>query len=305
MSSPLVSVVTPVHNAERYLAASIDSALAQTLDDLEVIVIDDGATDGSAAIADAYAQAHPRVRVVHQGNSGLCLARNAAIAIARGRYLAMLDADDVWLPQHLARCVELLERDHEVGMVHANIERIDADGKALHVPARFWRGREQDAFATLYLRHEHVSCPTVVVRRELVEQLGAFDERFNRVGCEDRDLWLRVAACSRLVYLDEVHARYRLHSGNFSANLDKMHRARLLLIEKCSATARGAALRRSALAAVHSGIGDELLNAGRRFSAFGAYANALARQPSLRALKSMARALLRPLPRMAHGAPHA
>jgi glycosyltransferase involved in cell wall biosynthesis len=293
---PLVSAITPAYNAERFLSLALDSALAQTLRDFEVIVVDDGSTDATAAIVARYAAAHPQhVRVLQQTNQGLCAARNAAMRIARGKYFALLDADDVWLPQHLAASVRALESDPSVGLVHANIERIDADGNALHVPPRYWREHD-DAFARLFLRDEHVSCPTTVFRRELIERLGGFDMRFNRLGCEDRDLWLRIAVASGLRFLPDVHARYRQHGANMSSNVRKMQRARLLLVEKFSATPQGRPLRRAALAAAYAGIGDELLNAGRRLSAFGAYANAVIRQPSLRNCKALLRSLLRPLP---------
>jgi len=302
--APVVSAIVPAYNAERFLGAALDGALAQTLREFEAIVVDDGSSDATGALAERYAREHPQhIRVVHQTNQGLCGARNTAIKAARGRYLALLDADDVWLPQHLAASVAVLDAAPEIGLVHANIERIDADGRALHVPARFWRDGD-DAFTRLLLREEHVSCPTAVFRRELIDTLGGFDARFNRLGCEDRDLWLRIAATSGVKFLPEVHARYRLHGGNMSANMQKMQRARLLLVEKFAQTARGKPLRRRALAAMHQGIGDELLNAGRRFSAFGAYMNAFTRQPSLRACKAVARCLLRPLP-AARAAQHA
>jgi glycosyltransferase involved in cell wall biosynthesis len=293
---PLVSAITPAYNAERFLSAALDSALAQTLREFEVIVVDDGSTDSTAAIAARYAAAHPQhIRVVQQSNEGLCAARNAAMQLARGKYFALLDADDVWLPQHLAASVHALESEPAVGLVHANIERIDAQGNALHVPPRYWREHD-DAFARLFLRDEHVSCPTTVFRRELIDRLGGFDMRFNRLGCEDRDLWLRIAAVCGLRFLPDVHARYRQHGANMSSNVRKMQCARLLLVDKFSETPQGRPLRRAALAAVHVGIGDELLNAGRRFSAFGAYAQALTRQPSLRSCKALLRCLLRPLP---------
>ena len=302
---PLVSAITPAYNAERFLAAALDSALAQTLPEVEIVVVDDGSSDGTGAIADGYAAAHPqRVRVVHQVNRGLCPARNAAMAVARGKYFALLDADDVWLPQHLAASVALLERAPQLGLVHANIERIDGDGKPLHVPPRYWREGD-DAFARLLLREEHVSCPTAVFRRELVDELGGFDERFNRLGCEDRDLWLRIAARSKLAYVDEVQARYRLHGKNMSGNVDKMRRARLLLVEKFADTPQGEPLYRRAMAAVHQGIGDELFNAGKRIAALGAYTKALLRQPSRRACKDVLRCLLRPLPQQRAAQSHA
>ena len=125
---PLVSVIVPVYNGERFLRAALDSALAQTFQDIEIIVVDDGSKDSSGAIADEYAARNPgKFVVIHAQNGGVVPARNAGIAVARGRYLAMLDADDEWMPHHLAASVALLEKNSSVGLVHANIERINAE----------------------------------------------------------------------------------------------------------------------------------------------------------------------------------
>jgi glycosyltransferase involved in cell wall biosynthesis len=198
VATPLVSAIVPVYNGERFLRAAFDSALAQTLQNIEIIVIDDGSTDSSGAIADEYAARHPgRFVVIHQANGGLVIARNAGLAVARGRYVALLDADDVWLPHHLAACVDVLEKRADVGLVHANIERINIDGSKRLAVKRFWKIDDPDAFATVYLRREHVSCSTVVLRRDVLDRVGHFDVAFNRIGCEDRDLWLRCAAETR------------------------------------------------------------------------------------------------------------
>jgi glycosyltransferase involved in cell wall biosynthesis len=296
MMRPIVSAIVPTYNAERFLAQALDSALAQTLRDIEVVVVDDGSTDTSGAIADRYAAAHPGiVRVIHQPNQGLCHARNAAVAAARGRYFALLDADDVWLPHHLEDCVAELERRRDLALVHADIERIDVRGGSLGRNTRLWDRIGEDAFLALFLRREHVCCPTAVFRREIVESVGAFDERFNRLGCEDRDLWLRIAAVAPIAFIPEVHARYRLHGNNMSANFDKMRQARIRLVDKFSATLRGKPLRRRALAAVDCNLGDELMDAAQRRAAFNAYARAFATRPvEQNAVKGMLRCLLKP-----------
>jgi glycosyltransferase involved in cell wall biosynthesis len=97
--APTVSVITPAFNAAPYVRETLDSVLAQTFTDFEVIVVDDGSTDETAAIVDWYAQRDPRVRVVRQANRGIAAARNTAIAHARGRFLALLDSDDLWFPR--------------------------------------------------------------------------------------------------------------------------------------------------------------------------------------------------------------
>jgi glycosyltransferase involved in cell wall biosynthesis len=293
---PLVSAIVPVYNGARFLPAALDSALAQTLDDIEIIVIDDGSTDASGSIADDYAQHHPgKVVVVHQANGGLVVARNAGIAIARGRYIALLDADDEWLPQHLAACVDVMEKRSDVGLVHANIERINVDGSKRLAVKRFWTN-ELDPFATVYLRREHVSCSTAVVRRDLIDRVGHFDVAFNRIGCEDRDMWLRCAAETGFVFIDDVHLRYRTHNENMSRDFEKMQRARSMLVEKFSDTPRGRPLRRQAWAAMYYGMGDQWLDAGKRLPAARAYLNALRQRPNeLRLWKALMRSLVLPI----------
>ena len=294
--APLVSAIVPVYNGERFLRAAFDSALAQTLENIEIIVIDDGSTDASGAIADDYAARHPgKFVVIHQTNGGLVVARNAGLAVARGRYMALLDADDEWLPHHLSACVDVLEKNPRIGLVHANIERINTDGSNTLAVKRYW-SRGMDPFATIYLRHEHVSCSTVVARRDLIDGVGHFDEAFNRIGCEDRDLWLRCAAETEFVFIDDVHLRYRTHNENMSGNFEKMQRARSMLVEKFSDTPKGHPLRRQAWAAMYYGMGDQWLDAGRRVPAARAYFNALRQQPTeLRLWKALLRSLVLPI----------
>jgi glycosyltransferase involved in cell wall biosynthesis len=295
-AAPLVSAIVPVYNGERFLKAALDSALAQTCQDIEIIVIDDGSTDSSGAIADDYAARHPgKFVVIHQPNGGLVVARNAGLAVARGRYVALLDADDEWLPHHLAASVEVLEKNPRVGLVHSNLERINVDGSKSLSVKRFWN-RGMDPFATVYLRREHVSCSTAVLRRELVDRVGRFDVAFNRIGCEDRDLWLRCAVETEFVFIDEVHLRYRMHNENMSGNFEKMQRARSILVEKFSDTPRGRPLRRQAWAAMYYGMGDQWLDAGRRGAAARAYFSALMQQPAeLRLWKALVRSLVLPI----------
>jgi glycosyltransferase involved in cell wall biosynthesis len=281
VSLPVVSVLMPVYNGERFLAEAVDSALQQTLHNIEVVIVDDGSTDASGAIADRYAIEHAdRVRVVHQVNQGLPLARNAAIAVARGRYLALLDADDLWLPGHLAACVDVLERDPMIGLVHADAEDIDADGNRLAVDDEARWGRDsRNPYAAVLLRRQHIVCPTAVFRRSVVDTIGAFDPAFNRLGCEDRDMWLRLAEVSKVVYLEGIQARYRIHGSNMSANSERMWRARKLLVDKYAQRPRGRPLLRRARAAIDADLGHELAREPEAWPALVAFARALRRDP--------------------------
>lgn len=130
---PVVSVIMPVYNSERYLRDAVDSVLKQTWPDFELILVDDGSTDGSPAICDGYAQADPRVIVVHQANTGICGARNKGMQLAGGEYLAFSDHDDVWLPALLEDNLNLArEHDAEVVKFGYQVDEIYADGREFH-----------------------------------------------------------------------------------------------------------------------------------------------------------------------------
>jgi glycosyltransferase involved in cell wall biosynthesis len=279
---PRVSAIVPAYNAAAYLAEALDSALAQTYSSLEIIIVDDGSTDSTAAIADGYAAAYPgRVRVIHQANAGLPGARNTAIAAARGELLALLDADDVWLPGHLECVVSAFDAEPGLALVHANIERIDANGRTTERWNRRWRNRK-DPYAAVATRLEHVSCPTVVFRRDCVEQIGGFDLQFTGLGCEDRDLWLRILERYPVRYIDQVTARYRTHGTNMSGNHRKMAAARQRLLEKLSKTPRGAPLKRHVAAMIESDFGAELQHDGQFQAALRAQLRALSLRPQTR-----------------------
>jgi glycosyltransferase involved in cell wall biosynthesis len=276
---PRVSVLMPVYNGEAFLAEAIDSVLAQRYRSFELVLVDDGSTDASAAIAQGYAaRAGDRVRVVQQANQGLPAARNAAMRAARGEYFALLDADDAWLPEHLQHAMDAFDADPDLGLVHSNIRRIDAQGRQLDVPCRLWH-RDLDPYTEIALRHEHVACPTAVFPRAAIEAVGGFDLQFTGLGCEDRDLWLRIAERFRVRYLDAVTACYRVHRDGMSRNRPKMAAARQRLLCKLALSARGAPLCAELEAMLDSDLGLELLEEGRWREALQTQWRALRRRP--------------------------
>src|SRR5436309_7380613 len=123
---PKVSVIIPVFNGERYIRQTIESVLAQTYRDFELLVIDDGSTDGTAEAVKEYEK---DLRYVHQGNGGASKARNQGIRFSQGKYIAFLDADDLWEPEKLTIQVEFLERNPKIGLVHCNCDGIDEEGR--------------------------------------------------------------------------------------------------------------------------------------------------------------------------------
>ncbi len=178
MNPPGVSVVIPAFNAASWLARAIESALAQTMAVTEVIVVDDGSTDLTAEVAQRYES----VRLVRRvANGGPAAARNSGIMIARGDWIALLDADDAWLPQKLERQLPWLQ-DPAIGVVHAR--RTIAEGVA---------APPTTTFESLWAANSIIAS-SAVVRRSALAALGGFNEDRALVGVEDYNLWLRLAA---------------------------------------------------------------------------------------------------------------
>lgn len=215
---PRVSVLIPTYNRGELLLEAVRSVLAQTFADLEVIVADDGSTDGS--VDAVLGLADPRVEVLRLTHSGRpAVARNAALAKAGGELVALLDSDDVWFAEKLERQVEVLEHEASVGLVCSNACVIDETGneiKALYFDPD--EAARRHTFSAL-LEANFVVNSSAVARRELVERVGGFSEDTRLRGVEDYDLWLRVGALSRLAYLPVPLLAYRRHPTSVTAGV--------------------------------------------------------------------------------------
>jgi glycosyltransferase involved in cell wall biosynthesis len=188
---PRVTIVIPLFNVERYVGEAIDSVLAQTLpaDQLEVVVVNDGSTDGSADIAERYV---PRVRHIRQENRGLAAARNVGLRVARGEFVGFLDADDRLLPEKLAAQLAVFDARPDVGVVYTGLRYIDEAGRPL--PQAGWARLPPHPVADFVLSNR-VAPHLPLVRRADVERVGAFDESMSPAA--DWDLWLRLARGAR------------------------------------------------------------------------------------------------------------
>ena len=217
---PTVSVLMPAFNVERYLAESIDSALAQTYRDFEIVIVDDGSTDDTLGIARRYRAMHPeRILVVSQDNRGLAGARNTAIAAARGRVLALLDSDDVWMPTFLEEQMRILDGDLSIAIVTGNaLNRGGPDNGRPVYPADDHRPNPN---LLEIIRDETAVFIMSVFRREVVDRIGGFDERFRTN--EDYDFWIRAALAG---FAFARNARplglYRRHANSLSASEQRM-----------------------------------------------------------------------------------
>jgi glycosyltransferase involved in cell wall biosynthesis len=217
---PKVSVIIPTYERAHLVSQAIDSILAQTYDDREIIVVNDGSTDNTAEILAGYAD---RITLIHQENRGVAAARNAGMRVARGEYIAFLDDDDLWEPQKLAQQIPLLEIDPLVGLVSSDMVFFDEEG--IH-PGTYWDGFIPPATITPWtlLKGSFLSVPTIVIRQSCLAQVGYFDE--NLQVCEDYDLWLRIVEGWKVDYINAPLVRcFRSQDRNFqnlSKNIEQM-----------------------------------------------------------------------------------
>lgn len=208
---PLVSVIIPAYNSARYLPEAIESVLRQTFTDLELLVIDDGSTDETAAVVSRYPAP---VRYIRQENGGVAVARNRGIQESRGRYVAFLDADDTWYPDKLKQQVESLQKQSECRLCYSAFTVVDSSLKALYVNRS---DRSGTALEDLLLRGNIVgSICTVLMERSLYEQEGGFDPAFSQ--CADWDMWIRLARHTEFLYIDTPLVTYRYHDSMMSRN---------------------------------------------------------------------------------------
>lgn len=272
---PTVSVIIPAFNAEKFLRETLESALGQTVPPLEVIVVDDGSTDGTVALVERFRGA---VRLLRQANGGVARARNAGAAQAKGEWLAFLDADDVWLPGKLER--QMASAD--AALIHTDRYNIGVLDGLPAVHGDLQPLVDGDVFSALLIGGNVITTSSVALRTEVFRDLGGFDED-PRLLAEDWDLWLRVAERHAIRACREPLVRYRLHAAGLSRNPAKMNRARLLIVGRALALPRGAALpameRRRIWSETHRTNGWDAARHGRRLSALASYAKGAAWWP--------------------------
>lgn len=223
---PEISVVIPTFNMARFVGEAVRSVLDQTFADFEVLVVDDGSTDNTREVIAAIDD--PRVRYLHQENRGLAGARNAGIEAARGSFIAFLDADDLWLPDKLARQRQLFADRPWVGLVYTGAYVMEGGQVfACH------RGRYRGHVVRELLTVDNIvvgSGSAAMVRRECFDRVGLFDESLS--ACEDWDMWLRIAARYPFDFVEQPLVKLRTHAGGMQRQAERMHRATRALFDK-------------------------------------------------------------------------
>lgn len=246
--SPVVTVVIPTYNHAGFLRETLESVRRQTFADWEAVVVNNFSEDNTIEVVESFAD--PRIRIENFRNQGVIAAsRNRGIALARGRFLAYLDSDDLWYPDKLARCLARLDDGYDV-VCHG--ERWVGEGRKREV---LYGPESRASFEALLFEGNCMSTSAVVARREWIEAAGGFREDPSIITAEDYDLWLQLARDgARIGFVPEILGEYRIHGGNQSrAVLRNMEAARCVVhyhlgrMGGVSATDRLRARRREAL----------------------------------------------------------
>jgi glycosyltransferase involved in cell wall biosynthesis len=227
----LVSVIIPAFNAAKYIRQTLNSALTQTYQELEVIVVDDGSSDATASIVEEFVKKDARVQLVKQCNAGVGAARNTVIRMARGEYIAPLDADDIWFPEKLEKQVACMEQyGRETGLVYCWARRVNEDGEsegmqdssAPEGPCHKAEGRLRHA---MVFRNIVDNASVPLFRRAALARVGLYltrAEQGGAQGCEDWDLSMRIAETFSIRVVPEYLLAYRQSGSSLSANVESM-----------------------------------------------------------------------------------
>ena len=234
MSTPTVSVITPVYNGRRFLRGTLESVARQTMAPLELIVVDDGSSDGSIDVLDGFTPPFP-VRVVRQANKGQSAARNHGARVASGEFLAFLDQDDEWTPRHLERLTGLFREQPEVGWAYSDFDEFDESGTIVtrSFLVEFGFTSAKRTLLSCVQADLMVLPSASVVRRSAFLEVGGFDEELS--GYEDDDLFVRFFRAGWVHrFMRESLTRFRIHGGGCSVS-SRFLASRLRFFDKLSA----------------------------------------------------------------------
>jgi glycosyltransferase involved in cell wall biosynthesis len=210
---PEVSICIPAHNAARYLPQAIESAVGQEFKDFELVVLDNASTDQTLEVCEGYRD--PRFRYEYEATPGQSIAWNRCLDLASGKYVILLHADDELQPQFLTRAVEMLDSNHDVGLVHCAVEQIDESGTPLQLQRLFDTDvvdRDEVVLRRLLLEGCVINPAGVIVRREVYDSVGTFTDQV--VWGVDWHMWIRIAMGWPVTYVGEPLARYRQHTAS-------------------------------------------------------------------------------------------
>ena len=214
---PEISVVISPYNAELWVADTLDSVLAQTFSDMEIIVVDGGSADRTVEIVSSYGLP---VRLIADGRCSKSTGKNKGISASQGNYIAFVDADDLWLPQKIELQLQLLRERPDLGWAYTDGYLFeDNTPNNLITFGKLAYLCEGNILPWLLL-NDFIPSPTPLIRRQVLDSVGCFDETLLRHQPEDWDLWLRIAACSPVGLVNQPLVRYRIHSESLMARED-------------------------------------------------------------------------------------
>lgn len=209
-NAPLVSVVIPAYNMARFLPQAVQSVLDQTYRNFEIHVIDDGSTDDTAKVMEAFAN-NPQVHYHYQTNRGESGARNTGLRVSKGEFVAFCDADDLWEPNKLEVQVPCFQGKPELGVVYTNTQHVDINNN----PVETYRTtRHNGKITAKLLLQNFVTGATSMIRKKCFDAVGFYDESLKV--SQDYDMWLRLSTVCEFFYLDEITYRYRQWPGQVS-----------------------------------------------------------------------------------------
>lgn len=218
VENPTVSVIIPTYNRANLIGKAIKSVLNQTYQDFEIIVIDDGSTDNTEDVIRSFPD--KRVKYIKKyKNKGISVARNIGIKVARGKYIALLDSDDEWLPEKLDKQINILKSESpEVGVVYSNALYIDENGKNINRKLRNSKKVEGYIYEDLLGKYCVGPPSTFLIKKECFNRVGLFDDLLS--GQEDWDMWIRIAKYYRFALIKIPLVKYGLHPNQISKNLE-------------------------------------------------------------------------------------
>ena len=232
LNQPLVSVIIPAYNAEKFIAKTLESVLSQTYQNIEVLVVDDGSTDTTAEIVKSFTQKDSRVSLLQQSNAGVAAARNLAILKSKGEYIAPLDADDIWYPRNLEKQVKCLNFSaSSVGVVYS--WSVDINEQDLLTGGFYNSSIEGEVYTALVYKYFIGNASSSLIRRVCLEKVGGYNCFFkleNAQGCEDWELHLRIAEHYQFKVVPEYLVGYRQITSSMSCNFAAMAKSQSLIM---------------------------------------------------------------------------
>lgn len=226
--SKTVSVVIPTYNRARFLKAAIDSVLRQTFQDIEIIVVDDKSTDNTREIVEAYGD---RVKYILQENKERGAARNNGIIHSEGEYIALLDSDDLWLPNHLESCIKALRNTPDAALSFSGSYVADEEGRIIsRMKLSPFNGY---ALERIVSRYSSGGCnaSSCLIRKDIFNKAGYFSEDKALSGSEDWEMWARISAYAKIVSTNTYTVMVRFHKKNSSINADRMAKSMKMALD--------------------------------------------------------------------------